>query len=190
MLIRPLTAIWGSAVLLLASQGLWAQEAPAKKRFEVSQSGVSRLQAVGLSLIFPGLGQLATGHKPKGTTLMVAEMGCLVIWLTSHEDFNTQEVQFELEKERYQALRRCRHFCPGRGELATTGGQERRSRPVPSVAPRLWRPELGDVQLQCAGCAVLRRCRARGGQNHPSGAHGRCQRPGYGLSGPFLTASL
>ena len=30
MLIRPLTAIWGSAVLLLASQGLWAQEAPAK----------------------------------------------------------------------------------------------------------------------------------------------------------------
>ena len=110
MLIRPLTAILGSAVLLLASQGLWAQEAPAKS-VEVSQSGVSRLQAVGLSLIFPGLGQLATGHKPKGTTLMVAEMGCLVIWLTSHEDFNTQEVQFELEKERYQALRGAGTFA-------------------------------------------------------------------------------
>ncbi len=110
MLIRPLTAILGSAVLLLASQGLWAQEAPAK-RFEERQSGVSRPQAVGLSLIFPGLGQLATGHKPKGTTLMVAEMGCLVIWLTSHEDFNTQEVQFELEKERYQALRDAGTFA-------------------------------------------------------------------------------
>ncbi len=103
MLIRPLTAILGSAVLLLASQGLWAQE--------VRQSGVSRLQAVSLSLIFPGLGQLATGRKPKGTTLMVAEMGCLVIWLTSHEDFNTQEVQFELEKERYQALRDAGTFA-------------------------------------------------------------------------------
>ena len=110
MLIRPLTAILGSAVLLLASQGLWAQEAPAK-RVEMSQSGVSRPQAVGLSLIFPGLGQLATGHKPKGTALMVAEMGCLVIWLTSHEDFNTQEVQFELEKERYQALRDAGTFA-------------------------------------------------------------------------------
>ena len=110
MLIRPLTAIWGSAVLLLASQGIWAQEVPAK-RSEVRQSGISRPQAVGLSLIFPGLGQLATGHKSKGTTLMVAEMGCLVIWLTSHEDFNTQKLQFELEKERYQALKDAGTFA-------------------------------------------------------------------------------
>ena len=108
MLIRPLTAILGSAVLLLASQG-WAQVPT--KHSEVRQSGVSRPQAIGLSLIFPGLGQLATGHKSKGTTLIVAEMGCLVIWLTSHEDFNTQEVQFELEKERYQALRDAGTFA-------------------------------------------------------------------------------
>ena len=110
MLTRPLTAILGSAVLLLASQGLWAEEAPGK-RFEVRQTGVSRPQAVGLSLIFPGLGQLATGHKLKGTALMAAEMGCLVLWLTSHEDFNTQELQFELEKERYQALRDAGTFA-------------------------------------------------------------------------------
>ena len=109
MLIRPLAAILGSAVLLLASQ-VWAQEAPAK-RFEVRQTGVSRPQAVGLSLIFPGLGQLATGHKLKGTALMAAEMGCLVLWLTSHEDFNTQELQFDLEKERYQALRDAGTFA-------------------------------------------------------------------------------
>ena len=109
MLMRPLTAILGSAVLLLASQGL-CQEVPAK-RLEARQSVVSRPQAVGLSLIFPGLGQLATGHKSKGTALMVAEMGCVVIWLTSHEDFNTQEVQFELEKERYQALRDAGTFA-------------------------------------------------------------------------------
>ena len=42
---------------------------------------------------------------------MVAEMGCLVIWLTSHEDFNTQEAQFDLEKERYQALRDAGTFA-------------------------------------------------------------------------------
>ena len=101
---RPLTAILGSAVLLLASQGL-CEEAPAR------QSGISRPQAIGLSLIFPGLGQLATGHKLKGTALMAAETGCLVIWLTAHEDFKTQEVQFELEKERYQALRDAGTFA-------------------------------------------------------------------------------
>ena len=113
MLIGPLTAILGSTVLLLASQGL-CQEVPTK-RFEARQSGVSRPQAVGLSLIFPGLGQLATGHKSKGTALMVAEMSCLVIWLTAHEDFNTQEVQFELEKERYQALRDAGTFAQAEG---------------------------------------------------------------------------
>ena len=42
---------------------------------------------------------------------MAAETGCLVLWLTSHEDFKTQEVQFELEKERYQALRDAGTFA-------------------------------------------------------------------------------
>ena len=123
MLIRPLTTILGSAVLLLASQGLWAQEAPAK-RFEARQSAISRPQAVGLSLIFPGLGQLATGHKLKGTALMTAEMGCLVIWLTSHEDFNTQKVQFELEKERYQALRDAGTFAQAEASWQRLAGKK------------------------------------------------------------------
>ncbi|MDP6076920.1 MAG: hypothetical protein QF638_01920 [Acidimicrobiales bacterium] len=55
--------------------------------------------------MFPGLGQLATGHRNRGTALVTAELACLVIWLTSHEDFDTQKTQFEIESQRYLSLR-------------------------------------------------------------------------------------
>jgi hypothetical protein len=111
MLIRTLTAVLGSSLLLCASSALQAQEETPPKRFEVRQSSVSRSQAIGLSLAFPGLGQLATGHKNKGTALIVAELASVVIWLTSHEDFNTQETQFEIEKTRYLELRQGGTFA-------------------------------------------------------------------------------
>ena len=61
--------------------------------------------AIALSAVFPGLGQLATGHRNRGTALVTAELACLVIWLTSHEDFDTQKTQFEIESQRYLSLR-------------------------------------------------------------------------------------
>lgn len=91
---------------LLLSPSLEAQEG----RFEVREKHVSRKEAIGLSFAFPGLGQLATGHNYKGTALVAAEIGCLVVWLTSHADYNTRLDRFDLEQERYLALREGSSF--------------------------------------------------------------------------------
>ena len=101
--IRRLVVVLSGVLALTVSTALSAQEGAAK-RFEARDKHISRSQAIGLSLLFPGLGQLATGHRNKGTALMAVEMGCLVVWLTSHEDFNTQAKQFDMETERYLAL--------------------------------------------------------------------------------------
>lgn len=75
------------------------------------QKQVSRKQAVGLSALFPGLGQLATGHRHRGTAMVVAEMGFAVVWLTSHADYNTQHEQFKAERQRYLELREGGSFA-------------------------------------------------------------------------------
>lgn len=81
--------------LLAASQPLQAQ---------ADASDISHFRVVALSTAFPGLGQLATGRRIKGTALVATGITTLVGWLTSHADYNTQTAQFALEKERYLAL--------------------------------------------------------------------------------------
>lgn len=100
---RRLRVFFCSALLLLANCPVHAQEA-AQERFTVRKAGVSRVQAIGLSVLFPGLGQLANGRRYKGTGLVVGEVACLVVWLTSHADYNTYKEQFGIEQERYLAL--------------------------------------------------------------------------------------
>ena len=89
--------------LLLAGQSQ-AQDQP-RERLGSSKQHVTRTQAIALSAVFPGLGQLATGHRNRGTALVTAELTCLVIWLTSHEDYDTQSAQFNIESQRYLSLR-------------------------------------------------------------------------------------
>ena len=90
--------------MLLLSGSLQAQEAETGT-FALRTRYVSHPRAVLLSVLFPGLGQLGTGHRHRGTALVAAEMACLVVSLTSHEDYKTQRVQFDYEKDRYFALR-------------------------------------------------------------------------------------
>ena len=102
---------WGSGVFILlitvlaSSPPLEAQDAPAVERLGSRKEPVTRSQAIALSAVFPGLGQLANGHRNRGTALAAVELASLVIWLTSHEDFDTQSTQFNIENERYLALR-------------------------------------------------------------------------------------
>ena len=91
------------AALLLSSSPVAAQDT-APERLGSRKQPVTRSQAIALSAVFPGLGQLATGHRNRGTALVTAELACLVIWLTSHEDFDTQKTQFEIESQRYLSL--------------------------------------------------------------------------------------
>ena len=90
--------------MLLLSGSLHAQEAKTET-FALRTQHVSHPRAVLLSTLFPGLGQLAIGHRYRGTALVAAEMACLVVSLTSHEDYKTQLVQFNYEKDRYLSLR-------------------------------------------------------------------------------------
>ena len=86
-----------------------AEVAPGE-RLESGRQGLTRPEAIALSAVFPGLGQLAAGHSKRGTALVAAEVACLVVWLTSHEDYNTQAAQFNLESERYDSLRQGGSF--------------------------------------------------------------------------------
>ena len=90
--------------LLIGGHPLWAQET-SSQRLGVRKQHIKRSQAIALSAVFPGLGQLGTGHRYRGTALVAAELVCVVVWLTAHEDYNTQSTQFDLESERYFSLR-------------------------------------------------------------------------------------
>lgn len=99
---RPLV-ILGSVLILASSQFLHAQTGT-DSRPKAAPNDISRPRAIALSAAFPGLGQLAAGHRTKGTTLVATGIAALVGWLTSHADYNTQTDQFNLEKERYLSL--------------------------------------------------------------------------------------
>ncbi|MEE2657864.1 MAG: DUF5683 domain-containing protein [Candidatus Latescibacterota bacterium] len=94
------------AVLLLLAEARQAvaQEGNPEGRFQVRERYASEGQAKILSVVFPGLGHLAVGHREKGTALVAAEIVGLVTWLTSHSDYNTQSDQFALEEARYASL--------------------------------------------------------------------------------------
>lgn len=90
--------------LLLAAGQSEAQDTP-PERLASRKQQVTRSQAITLSALFPGLGQLASGHRNRGTALVTAELACLVVWLTSHEDYQTHSAQFGIESERFVSLR-------------------------------------------------------------------------------------
>lgn len=96
--------------LLLAAPCVLPPRAGAVDRFEIRREAVSKSRAQVLSALFPGLGQLATGHHDKGTAMIVAHTGFLVVWLTAHADYNTHEEQFSLEEARYLSLRQGGSF--------------------------------------------------------------------------------
>ena len=90
--------------VVVAALGL--QLAPAEAAgFQVQQDQVSVRQARLLSALYPGLGQLATGHRERGTAMIVGHTAFLVAWLSSNSDYGTHEKQFKLETARYLALR-------------------------------------------------------------------------------------
>ncbi len=94
-------------LFLLLALGLpvpgMSQERP-PKRFEIRNEPVAKSRARILSGLYPGLGQLVTGHRDKGTAMVVAHTGLLVVWLTSHADYNTHEEQLALYEDRYLDL--------------------------------------------------------------------------------------
>lgn len=65
----------------------------------------SKKEAIFLSVLFPGLGQLSSGHKLKGTIILVSEIGSLVIALTANESYKTRLDDFDRLKAEYERMK-------------------------------------------------------------------------------------
>lgn len=66
---------------------------------------VSKRKAVFLSALFPGLGQMASGHKVKGGALLFSELLALIVAVDAHEEYNTRLNVYEESLAAYEAMR-------------------------------------------------------------------------------------
>ena len=64
----------------------------------------SRRQAIVLSALFPGMGQLATDRKIAGSILLIAELTSLATALTANENYKTRLDNFQRQKAEYELM--------------------------------------------------------------------------------------
>lgn len=65
----------------------------------VREATVSKRDAVLLSTLFPGLGQMTAGKKGKGVLMFLAEATSLAIFLNAHENYNTKNETYDRDKK-------------------------------------------------------------------------------------------
>lgn len=76
-----------SFVLLIKPVGtVFAQD----EEFFVRRSLISKNEAIVLSAIYPGIGQMTTGQKVKGVSFFLAETVSLLFFLNANENYNTK----------------------------------------------------------------------------------------------------
>lgn len=66
---------------------------------------VSRNRAVMLSVLFPGLGQMASGQKQKGGALFLSGLVSLIVAVDAHESYNTRRDVYSASRSEYDDLR-------------------------------------------------------------------------------------
>ena len=82
-----------------------AWEAGGQEDMFAEEVSVSPNTAVMLSLMFPGLGQMATGQKLKGGAFFLTELVALVVAVDGHESYNTRQDVYETTRQEYAAMR-------------------------------------------------------------------------------------
>lgn len=65
------------------------------EEFFVRKSIITKRDAIVLSAIFPGIGQMTSGQKAKGITFFLAEAFSLVMFINAHENYSTKEKIYE-----------------------------------------------------------------------------------------------
>lgn len=84
-----------SALLFFSTAGvMFAQN---EESF-VREATISKRDAVLLSALFPGLGQMTAGHKLKGVSMFVAETISLAVFLNAHENYSTKLETYNRDK--------------------------------------------------------------------------------------------
>lgn len=70
----------------------------------VRESIISKRDAVVLSLLFPGLGQMTAGQKVKGVSLFLSEAASLVLFVNAHENYKTKLTTYDKDMAGYNKL--------------------------------------------------------------------------------------
>ena len=82
-----------------------AREAEGEEEMFAEEVRVSRNTAVVLSVLFPGLGQMASGQKQKGGALFLGELVSLIVAVDGHESYSTRRDVYATSRSEYEALR-------------------------------------------------------------------------------------
>lgn len=70
----------------------------------VRAAQISKRDAVLLSALFPGLGQMTAGNKVKGVSMFLAETVSLALFVNAHEDYTTKLNTYDRDKEILDAM--------------------------------------------------------------------------------------
>jgi len=86
--LKFVTIVGLSILMLFGSAGtVFAQN---EESF-IREATISKRDAVVLSVLFPGLGQMTQGSKVKGISFFIGEAASLIIFINAHENYNTKQ---------------------------------------------------------------------------------------------------
>ena len=100
-MLKNITVIGLTMFLTLGSVGsAFAQD---EEDF-IREQAVSRKDAIVLSALFPGLGQMTQGQKVKGISLFMGEAVSLMLFLNAHENYTTKEKVYSRDRSIFNHL--------------------------------------------------------------------------------------
>ena len=70
----------------------------------IRETTISKREAVLLSVLFPGLGQMTAGSKVKGAVLFLSGAASLAVFVNSHESYTTKLSTYNRDKEILDAM--------------------------------------------------------------------------------------
>ena len=71
----------------------------------IREATISKRDAVVLSALFPGLGQMTQGHKVKGISMFIGEAASLVMFINAHENYNTKQKIYDRDLDIFNNLK-------------------------------------------------------------------------------------
>jgi len=88
-------------LIFMVPPATWCQD-----EFDFAEKRVySRGESIAMSVLMPGLGQVAAGHKVKGGAFLLTYLASAVVALNSNENYKARLEEYRKSEEEYQALR-------------------------------------------------------------------------------------
>jgi len=100
-MLKLITVTGLSMLILFSSSGnVFSQE---EESF-IREAVISKRDAVVLSVLFPGLGQMTEGQKVKGVTFFLGEAASLIVAINVHENYQTKQKTYVRDLDIYKKL--------------------------------------------------------------------------------------